>query len=72
METKCCRLQQTTSVKNGAHTAHALDRVEAASQVVGSIEIHTVPMAAHASNGRLDSSWTPQGALEPGTLAVSV
>ena len=56
-ETKCRRLQQTTSVKNGAHTAHVLHRVEDASPVVGSIETHTVPMAAHASNG----VWTPVG-----------
>ena len=56
-ETKCCRLQQTTSAKDGAHTAHSWDRVEDEDQFVGSIEIHTVPMAAHASNG----VWTPVG-----------
>src|ERR1019366_10018529 len=57
MESICCRLQQTTSVKDGAHTAHTLDRVEDEDPIVGSIEIHTVPMGAHASNG----VWTPVG-----------
>ena len=37
MEKKCCRLQQTTSVKNGAHTAHSSDCVEDEEQFVGSI-----------------------------------
>jgi hypothetical protein len=34
-----------------------LDRVEDEDPIVGSIEIHNVPMAAHASNG----VWTPVG-----------
>ena len=56
-ETKCCRLQQTTSVKNGAHAAHFLDLIATEGLIVGRIEIHTVPMAAHASN----EVWTPVG-----------
>jgi hypothetical protein len=57
-ETKCFRrLQQTTSVKNRAHGAHAADHVEDEGLTMGSIEIHTVPMAAHASIG----VWTPVG-----------
>ena len=57
-EIKCCRrLQQTTRVKNGAHAAHASDHVEDEGPTVGSIKIHTVPKAAHASNW----VWTPVG-----------
>ena len=48
-------------MKDSAHTAHALDRVEGEGPVVGSIEIHTVPMAARASNG----VWTPVGLHGP-------
>ena len=59
METKCCRLRKTTTrVKNGAHGAHAADPVEDEGLIVGSIEIHTVPMAARAQMGfglQLDS-----------------
>jgi hypothetical protein len=42
------RLQQTTSVKHGAHAAHASDHVDGEGLVVGSIKILTVPKAAHA------------------------
>lgn len=51
------RLQQTTSVKDGAHTAHVSDHVDGEGLVVGRIKIRTVPMAAHASTG----FWTPVG-----------
>ena len=44
-------------MKNGAHGAQSCQLIEAGDLVVGSIEIHTVPMAAHASNG----VWTPVG-----------
>lgn len=51
-----CRLQQTTSVKGGAHTAHALDRFEDEGSIAGSIENHRASMAARASNG----GWPPR------------
>jgi hypothetical protein len=57
MESICCRLQQTTCLKSGAHTAQSCQLIEPGGLIVGSIEIHTVPMAAHASNG----VWTPVG-----------
>src|ERR1039458_8787758 len=57
METKCCRLQQTTSLKNGAHGAQSRQRIESDGLGLGSIEIHTMPMAARAQNG----FWTPVG-----------
>ena len=44
--------QEPTCMKNGAHTAHALDSVEDESIVVGTIEIHTVP--TH------QMGWTPR------------
>ena len=59
MESICCRLQQTTSVEYGAHGAQSCQLIEPGGLGVGSIEIHTVPMAAHASKWGLDSSWTP-------------
>jgi hypothetical protein len=49
MESVCCRLQQTTSTKNGAQTAHVSDHIEDEELTVGSTKFHTVPMAAHAS-----------------------
>jgi hypothetical protein len=58
MESICCRLQQTTSVKNGAHGAQSSQLIESGGLGVGSIRIHTVPMAAHATEGfglQLDS-----------------
>jgi hypothetical protein len=52
--------------ENGAHAAHAYDHVEDEGLMVGSIEIHTVPMAAHASNG----VWTPLGLRRQGSWLV--
>src|SRR5664279_1333769 len=57
IESVCCRLQQTTSLKNGAHGAQYCQLIEFGGRGVGSIEIHTVPKAAHASIG----VWTPLG-----------
>ena len=57
MESICCRLQQTTSVEYGAHGAQSCQLTESGGLGVGNIEIHTVPMGAHASNG----VWTPVG-----------
>jgi hypothetical protein len=57
MESVCCRLQRTTNLKNGAHGAQSCQLIESGGLGVGSIKIHTVPMAAHASNG----VWTPVG-----------
>ena len=57
MESICCRLQRTTSAKNGAHAAQSCQLIESGGLGVGSIEIHPVPMAVHASNG----VWTPVG-----------
>ena len=44
-------------MKNGAHGAQSRQLIESGGLMVGSIEIHTVPKAAHASNG----VWTPVG-----------
>ena len=43
--------------ENGAHAAHSSDHVDDEGLVVGSMKIHAVPMAAHASNW----VWTPIG-----------
>ena len=57
-ETKCCRLRKTTArAKNGAHRAQVRHRLESVGLIVGSIEIHPVPMAAHVSSG----VWPPVG-----------
>jgi hypothetical protein len=48
MESNCCRVQQTTRVKNDAHAAQSRQLIESGGLVVGSLKIRTVPKAAHA------------------------
>jgi hypothetical protein len=54
-ETKCCRLQQTTRVKNDAHAAQSRQLNESGGLVVGSIEIHSAPMHQMEFGLQLDS-----------------
>jgi hypothetical protein len=68
MGSDCCCLQQTTRAKNDAHNAQVSDQVEEGDSVVGSIEIHTPPMGAHASKVVLDST----GEKSEGPRLVSV
>jgi hypothetical protein len=72
MDINCCRLQQTTRMKNGAHSAHSPDHIEAERLVVGSVKIRTVPKGAQAQNESLDSSWTPRTTFLIGRGTVSV
>ena len=44
-------------LKDDAHRAQSRQRIEPDGLVVGRFKFHTVPMAAHASNG----FWTPVG-----------
>ena len=51
------RLQQTTSVKHGAHTAHTSERIDDEGLFVAASESHGVPKNAHLQN----RFWTPVG-----------
>jgi hypothetical protein len=56
----CCRLQQTTGVKNGAHATQSSQLPEFNSLIVGSWPI---PHGAHGCpyiKAGVDSGWTPQ------------
>ena len=72
MESVCCRLQQTTRVKKGAHGAQSCQLIELNSLGVGSVEIHTVPIGCPCIKMGLDSSWTPvnRGVANRGTVSV--
>jgi hypothetical protein len=62
MESNCCRLQQTTSPRDGAHTAQARSALSRKHQSWARLKSYPAP-EWQAVAGELDSSWTPTGGV---------